>query len=136
MKKIITLFICWKLITDKADYSKIVYQIPFMAILIFTSVIIGDLIFLAVRLMHFRVAFVQKNILPVALLLLFAIPTVLIYIYDKNNDIDMLRKQISTIDTREIQRIKTKAIIAGTIIAFLPLISLSIFSLLIKLNVK
>ena len=135
MKKIITLFICWKLITEKADYGKFVYQVPFMAILIFTSVIIGDLIFLAVRLMHLRIAFVQKNILPVALLLLFAIPTVLIYIYDKNNDIDMLRKQISTIDTREIQRIKTKAIIAGTIIAFLPLISLSIFSLLIKLNV-
>ena len=135
LKKLITLFICWKLITDKEINGKIIYALPYLAILIFVSAIIYDLIFLAVRLMHLHVAFVQKNILPVAILLLFAIPTILIYIYDKNNNISMLRKQISTLDTREIQKLKTKAIIAVTLIVFFPLISLSILSLLIKLNV-
>jgi hypothetical protein len=95
----------------------------------------GDMLFLAVRLMHLRVYFVQRNILPIGIFLLITIPTLLIYIYNKNNDIDKLRLKANRLNAISVKKIKTKAIVAIVIIAPLPLISLSIFSILIKLNI-
>lgn len=135
MERFITLLICWKFITDKNIAGKLVYSLPFLAIYLVLSTIMGDMLFLAVRLLHLRVYFVQRNILPIGIFLLITIPTLLIYIYDKNNDIDKLRLKTNRLNIISVKKLKTKAIIAIVIIAPLPLISLSIFSILIKLNI-
>ena len=135
MKKIITLFICWKLITEKSLKGKMLYLLPFMAIAMITSTLIGDFIYLSVRLMHLRTSFVRMNILPVAILLIFAIPAFLVYSYAKNNDIEKLRLQVYRLNIGVRKKIKKRAIIAIVIILSFPYFSLSIISLLIKLNV-
>ena len=135
MKKIITLFICWKLITEKSLKGKMLYLLPLLAIAMIISTIIGDFIYLSVRLMHLRASFVRMNILPVALLLTYAIPAFLIYRYAKNNDIEKLRLQVNRLNIGVKRRIKKRAIIAIIIVASFPSFSLSIISLLIKLNV-
>jgi hypothetical protein len=135
MKNFITLLISWKYITDKNIDGKLVYLLPFLTIYIFLSTIFGDLLFLGVRLLHLRVNFVQKIFLPIGIFLLFTIPALLIYIYDKNSDINMLKEQSRGLDNTERQKIKIKAIVTVVVIAFLPLISLSIFSILIKLKI-
>lgn len=135
MNDFFTLLIRYKFITEKSIKGISVYFLPFALINILVSTIMGDLIFLAVRLLHLRVAFVQKNFLPVGIFLMFAIPIILTYIYAKNNVVELLRKQDSDIDIHHIKKLKTKATIVTFFIAFSPIISLSILSVLFKLNI-
>ena len=111
------------------------YLLPFMAIAMIVSTLIGDFIYLSIRLMHLRVLFERMNILPAAILLIFAIPAFLVYSYAKNNDIEKLRLQVNRLNIGVKKRIKKRAIIAIVIILSLPYFSLSVISLLIKLNV-
>lgn len=135
MKKLITLCIFWKLITEKDLKGIQLYFLPFLAISFIISTITGDLFFIVVRLMHLNGKLVQKNFSPIIIFLVLAIPILLIYIYDRNTDIDLLRKEISSMDSSDTKKIKIKAIVTCAVIAFLPLISLSIFSILGKLKI-
>ena len=135
MKKIITLFICWKFITEKNLKGKMLYLLPFMAIAWIMQAIFGVFLHLSVRLMHLPGPFVRTNIVPVALLVTLAIPAFLIYNYAGNNDIEKLRLQVNRLSIGVKKRIKKRAIIAIIIILSLPYFSLSVISLLIKLNV-
>lgn len=135
MKNLITLCIIWKFITDKDLKGIQLYLLPFLAIFYIMCTIAGDLTFIAVRLLHLNGKIVQKNFSPILIVLALVIPILLIYIYDRNTDIDLLRKEISSMVISDIKKIKIKAIVTIAIIALLPIISLSIFSILIKLNI-
>lgn len=135
MKNFITTLVCWKLLTEKDVRGIRLFLLPFLAIQILTAAIFGDLIFLAIRLQHLQVTFIRKFFLPPSLFLIFAIPIGLIYFYRKKVDIDILRQKLSILEAKDKKALKIRAFAISFLFAFSPLLSLTIFSILTKMNI-
>ena len=139
LKNFITYFVRLTLIAEKRRNRRFAsieyYMMPFLALLIINSAILGSLMLLAVRLTPLQPSYARENLVNPTIVFLFALPILLIYYYRKGIDLDMLREEIDSYDDKQLKRKQTIGIILFMLCSSSILIALSILSLLIKFNI-
>lgn len=138
MKKIIIYSVKIMLVAErlvKRSYNNEIYFLAFYNLFILISTFIGTFIFLGVRLKYITQIDARNNLVPICILLSIMIPFFLIHIYKKKINVDLLKEQVNKLDIVMLKKERTKGIIITMLFSSSILISLSILSLLIKLNI-